>query len=37
MAKLRVISDNAKRDIAEILDNAIEYTTHTVTGVGARG
>lgn len=37
MAKLWVISDNAKRDIAEILDNVIEYTTHTATSVGARG
>lgn len=33
MAKPWVISDNAKRDIAEILDNVIEYTTHTSTGV----
>lgn len=33
MAKPWVISDSAKRDIAEILDNVIEYTTHTSTGV----
>lgn len=33
MAKPWIISNNAKRDIAEILDNVIEYTSHTSTGV----
>lgn len=33
MAKPWITSDNAKRDIAVILDNVIEYTSHTSTGI----
>lgn len=32
MAKPWIISQNAKRNIAEILDNVVEYTSHTSTG-----
>ena len=32
MAKPWVITDKAKRNIAQILDNVIEYTSHTETG-----